>query len=1027
MRAGLFIDRPKFALVISLVLALVGGLCLSRLPISDYPELAPPIVSVTTSYPGADPQVVADTVATPIEDQINGVDNIYFFDSRCNDSGSYELYVTFNPGTDTDINLVNVQNAVKRAEPKLPGEVVQLGLTVTKCASDYVLRFAFTTDGREMGLLQLGNFVTKEIKDALQRVPGVCQVSCSDREFAMRVWLDPLKMDALGISVFDVKNAIAGQNIQPAAGFVGTSYSSKFLSYKINVRGRLVTEEEFESIVVRSDPATGARVLLGDIARCELGTKSYASEPMVGTESAFYANAYVDPRANSVEVADLCKREIEAWMKRAPAGVSCRIVRDNSEFTREILGGVVRSLLVGLVLAAVALFVLFGTWRTALAAVLALPLPLLGAAIFLVAAGYTLDVFSAFGLVLATGAIVNNAVVVVDAARRALRQTADPVRAAKAALRESSGVVAATTFIAVACYAPLYFHGGMVGMMYVRFAATLSAAVLFSAFFSLVLLPPLLARLAKPDMKPALPFRPVDRLLDALQGLYLKAAAPLARHPWLSLLAFAVVVALAAAPAPYLARTFLPEEDRGVIKIEAELSEGSSLERTRAVVARANELIGSVPGVRIVGSAVGSSNVGKIGECHGEIVVLLEHWRDRRTDGTSLHAVAEEIEKRLKTISIANFTLMFPTSITGMGGMGGVVVYLCAVGYRSPAEQAADAEAYAEKLRKRPEVKSVTTMFSAATPMLHFDVDRDKAQALGVPASTIFSTMQNQLASFYVNDFNLAGGAHQVVVQNDYASRTSVENALDIRFPGRDGAMVPLSSVGSFKYTLGPRVIPRYNKLSSAGVVVVPAEGVSSLEVIDMIERDPPDPAKYVLNWSTMNREERASQGKIGWLVGLAILFSYLVLVAKYESWLLPLPVLATSAAAVAGAFLGLRICGEPLSIYAQLGLLLLLEFPMRNAAVVVEHARQARAKGADGAAAARAGAETGFRPAVLSGLAYLLALAVLFFASGVGAASQRALAVTVFSGVVAALTAGLLFTPALYALVAGHHDGEKQ
>lgn len=1023
MHGNILVGRPKTALVVAISLGILGAIAFYRMPLADYPELAPPVVAVTTTYPGASPQVVADTVATPMEDEVNGVDNIYFINSSCNDSGAYELDVTFLPGTDTDINLVNVQNAVKRAESRLPSEVVQAGIVVAKCTSDYVVRFAFTTDGRDMGLLELGNFVAKEVKDSLQRIPGVAQVSCSDREYAMRVWLDPLKMDALGLSVFDVRDAIAGQNIQPAAGFVGNSFASKCLSYKINVRGRLVGENEFESIVVRSDPRTGARVLLGDVARCELGTKSYGTEPIVGVEPTFYAQVYVDPRANSVDVAKRAKQVIEDWMERLPKGVKCRLVRDNTEFTFELLKGIVRSLVIGLIVASMALLVLLGSWRFALIAILPLLLSMAGAAVFMNLAGFTFDALSGSGLIVALGAVINNSVATIASIVRTSSKDAAAVHKIQIEGRDMVGLVISTTCVSAACYAPLLFHGGMVGMMYLRFAASLFVAIAFSAFMVLLLVPPLAAVVCGRSGDERLaPLRPFDSILNLLQKVYLSIISSLVAHPFFASLAFLVVVALLALPSLCIRKGFLPDEDRGVIKIEAELPEGSTLERTRAVVLSANAIIGDVRGVQVVASTVGSSVLGKIGENHGEIIVKLDKWRKRARAGRTLKAVSDEIANRLKSISSATFTLLHLPPINGMGGTGGVSAYLCAIGSVEPSELAADAEAYAARMLALPQVANVATSFSAATPMLHFDVDRDKAQALGVSAATIFSTMQNQLASFYVNDFNLAGGAHQVIVQNDYGARASVECAEGMRFPGVDGAMVPLSAVGSFRYTLGPRVITRFNKLTAACVVMVPADGVSTLEVIDLVEKNPPDPTKYVLNWSLMNTEERASRGRLGGLVSLALIFSYLVLVARYESWTLPIPILMTSAVAIAGAGTGLYLSGGMYSIYAMLGMLLLLEYPVRNASVIVDAACRLRTQNLPLAEAARQGAAIGLRQALPSCIAYIAAILPLVCATGVGAASQRALGSTVIFGILAANLFGLVFAPALFVAICQLH-----
>ena len=1012
-----FVRRPKLALVLALVLAFCGGLCLLRMPIADYPEIAPTMVSVSTTYAGASPQVVADTVATPIENEINAVDNVEYFDSRCNDSGSYSLFVTFKAGTDPDINLVNVQNAVKRAESKLPGEVVQLGTTVKKAQSDYMLRIGFTAAGPGTDLYLLGNFACKEIKEALQRVEGVSQVSSSSSgEYAMRVWLDSPRMDALGLSVFDVRTAISQQNIQPAAGNVGAAFASEFLSYKINVRGRLVTPEEFAAIVVRTDPATGARVLLGDIARCELGVQSYESEPRVDGKPAFFLSIYRDPDANTVATARRCREVLSEWMARLPQGGECTVTLDNTAFTREILGGMARSLALALGLAAVALLCLLGGWRPLLAAVAAIPFTLAGAFVFMRAAGWSFNVFTAFGLAMALGGMAFNALAATDAVRRA--------RDAAAALDGVAGAVGAATLVSLACYLPLAFHGGMVGMMYVQFAATLCSALVLSSGLSFTLLPALAVRLLRPaPLRPPLLARAFRACASCVRRPCLWLVRLLVAHPVPATLAFLALAVLLCLPARWLASGFVPQEDRGIIMIEGELAEGSSIARTREVIARAHELLRDVPGVEVFASAAASSHIGRIGENRAEITLKLAPWRVRAAKGLTLDGISAEVERRLAAIRCAKFTLLYPTSINGLGGYGGVAVFLCALGTPDPIRQAADAEAYAEKLLALPQVKSAVTTFSANSPQLYLSVDRDKAQALGVPANAIFSTLQSKLASFYVNDFNVRGGAYQVIVQNDVSTRGDLDDALDIRFPGANGAMVPLASIGRFEYMLGPRVIPRFNKLPSAGVVITPTEGYSSLDVVDLIEKDPPDPSRYVLNWSTMTYQERSSRGRLGFVVAAALALMYLVLVARYESWALPVAAMLPSAAAVGGGVAGLWLAGLPLSIYAQLGLLLLLEYPVRGAMLTIDRARQARAEGLSLPEAAVEGARRAFGVAASAGIVFMAGLLALMFVPGVGLATRRAFAVPVLSGVLASTVAGLLFAPALYALFQGARE----
>ena len=1023
----MFARRPKTAIVVSLAMAAWGVFSLMRLGVADYPEVAPTLVSVSTTYSGASPQVVADTVATPIENEINAVDNVEYFDSRCNDTGAYSLFVTFKAGTNPDINLVNVQNAVKRAEPKLPGEVVQLGMTVKKAQSDYMLRLAFTTSDPGADLLLLGNMVCKEVKEAFQRVDGVSQVSSSTSgEYAMRVWLDSTKMDALGISVFDVRTAISQQNIQPAAGNVGNAFASDNLSFKINVRGRLVVPEEFEAIVVRTDPKTGGRVLLGDIARCELGVQSYESEPRVNGKPTFFLSIYRDPEANTRETARLCREALAEWMPRLPKGSECVVVWDCTEFTEQLMRGIVKSGCIALAVAMLGLLLLAGGVKWALTAALAAPVAFLGAFAFMRVAGFTFNTFSGFGLLLALGGVIHGALVVVTAVRRACAEGFSGVEAASRGAEEAAGAVAAAAAVSVGCYLPLAFHGGMVGMMYVQFTATLGCVVALSAILSLTLLPAVAARFAQARDRPGFLSRGAFAVSAALRSVFLAVVRPFAAHPILALLAIALF-SLPISKITSLPKAFVPREDRGFIKVEGELAEGSSIVRSRQLIDEVLRRLEGTPGIAVISTTAASSYVGRVGENRAEIGLTLEPWDERYAKGLTLARISEEVDRRLSGIHNAKFTIIYPAAINGLGGYGGVAVFLCALGAPDPARLAADAEAYADKLRALPQIKSVATTFSANSPQLHLAVDRDKAQALGVAANAIFSTLQSKLASFYVNDFNVRGGAYQVVVQNDALARGNVADALDIRLPGAGGAMVPLSSVGSFEYVLGPRVIPRFNKLPSAGIVITPAEGVTSLDVVDMIEKDPPDPSRYVLNWSTQTFQERASRGKLGAIVSFALALIYLFLVAHYESWTMPLAVLLPSAVSVAGGVAGIWLLGESLSIYAQLGLLLLVEYSARHAVFALSFARRAHASGMDAGSAAVFGAARAFGPSAAAAAIYAASLVALFLSSGVGAASQRSIGSAVLPGVVSAFFAGLVLAPALFALVQGVRDRLSQ
>lgn len=1011
-----FLSRPKSACIFLAVIAVSGIAGLVSLPISDYPESVPTVVNVSTTYAGASPKVVADTVATPIENEINTVDNVEHFESNCNDSGSYSLSITFKPGTDPDINLVNVQNAVKRAEPKLPGEVVQLGINVQKTQSDYMLRFGFTAeDGADLYLL--GNFACTEIKEALQRVEGVSRVvSSSSGDYAMRVWLDSVKMDSLGISVLDVRSAISQQNIQPAAGNVGNSFASSCLSYKINVAGRLVSPEEFAAIVIRSDLKTGARVLLGDVARCELGVKSYDSEPRSDGKPAFVLSVNRDPEANMMETAKRCKAVLAEWLSRLPQGGHCVILQDSTAFTGEFIGGLMRGLLAAAV-TVVAVFCLLGRGPVPLCTAAVMLFTLLGTAAVMWVTGVSVNAFTLLGLLFAFVHIAFNAASAEPVPRDGSWTGRPEVK---------SGPEVLSTAVVLAAYAPVLFCPDMVGMMYRSFAQALCLAVVISSILSLAVFPSLVKYV---------PTRTGDGLFGGLQakaGRFLseKYGACLRfvlRRPVATLLLSFFALGCFLLPVMRIEKEFVPKEERDNLMIECELSEGSSLSRTRETVERVRERLQDMPGIVGFFSAAASSHLGRVGENRAEITLRLAPWSERLSAGLTRDAIASEIERRLRDVYNARFTLLYPADLNGLGSCGGVTAYLCALQDDGPVVRAADADAYADWLRSLPQVKAVATKFSADTPQLNLSVDRDKAQALGVPVNSIFSTLQSKLAGLYVNDFNLRGGAYQVVIQNAPDDRRDLSDVYDIWIPGGGGAMVPLSSIGKAEYVLGPRVITRFNKFSSAGIVVTPADGVSSLEIVDLMEKNPPDPSRYVLNWSTVTMQEISNRGRTEMLILASLAGIGIVLIMVYESWRLALLSVFIAVFVAGAGHAGVWLVDGRLSVYSALSALFVMECQVCGMVAAFMYARQAEREGLTPEAAAEYGFRRTFPVNVRVIVSFLAGLSVFMMIdpAGVGAATRQGMATLAFFGMAAIPVVGLQIGAVAYVFSAKRRKRE--
>ena len=977
MFSQFFINRPRFAFVLAIALSLCGVIALMQLPVEEYPEIAPVTIRVSASYPGASAQVVADTIALPVEDQINGVENVLYYSSTCNNSGSYSCSVTFASGADSDMALVNLQNAVKRAEAKLPSIVKQQGISVQKRNSDMLAMYAFATDGRKYSLQQLGDFVEQNVKEAVMRLEGVsvAEVAAS-QAYAMRVWLNPVRMSGLGISISDISRAIEAQNVQAAAGTVGSEYANRYLSYKLNVDGRLKTAEEFAAIVVRNDPETGGQVLLGDVARVEIGSKSYAGRSAFNGRESIGLSVYKTPEANALEVVDRVKATLDDWMKRLPEGVTCEIANDATA-------------------------------------------SLLAAFVFIWAFGFTINILTMFGLILVIGSLVDDAIVVVENTQTLMAtEGLSAKEAASKSMHQITGAVIATTLVTVACYIPLAFYGGMVGKMYIQFAFTMCVALCLSTFVALTLSPVLCSLLLRPPKaRPPRIFAPVNFVIDGARKGYLAVVRLLVRHVVISALLFAAAAGGCWFLKDCVKETLLPDEDKGMIMMDVELPQGATLERTNRVLDDIQKRIQGVPGVKGVMLISGNGSMSGSGEHCGMGVLLLDHWDDRKTPETQVGAIIAEIRKRTADVYAAKVTCFTTPAISGLGRLGGVGFNLCSDAGSDATALAAAAQAFVRRIQELPEAGRVTCGFRADTPQLRLTLDRQKAKSLGVDPSTVFSTLQNKLASVYVNDFNKDGRAYEVLVQSQADFRATPEDIADLHVPGANGAMVPLSAIGTVAYEIGSREVTRFNKMPSASINAQVAPGVAPLELISAIERAGA-PEGYHVEWSEMSLQEKENQGRLGLLMGLAALFAYLFLVAQYESWTIPLPVMCSVVFALAGAYLGLWITGTPMSIYAQLGLVMLIGLSAKNAILMVEFSKQQREEaGLPVADAALKGADLRFRAVQMTAWSFLCGVLPLVLATGAGAGSQKAIGISTFSGMLAATFVGIFFTPALYAL----------
>ena len=1013
-----FIDHPRLAWVVSIVIALCGTICLFRTPVAEYPNITPVTITVSTTYTGASAEVVNESVGMVIEDQINAVDDIWYYKSNANAKGAYNCYCVFRPGTPSNIALVNVQNAVKRAEPKLPTEVTQSGIVVRKSPEDRMVMYMFMTDGREMDLMELSNFVEKQVADDLARMDGVALVSSGGRTYAMRIWLDPVRLAGLNVSIAEIKDAIESQNVQAAAGTVGGEYANKYLSFKLNVKGRLKTKEEFENIIIRTNPETGAQVLVKDVARVELGCKGYTVRSRFNENPAVWLEVYKAPEANAVATAERVKKEVDKWIARMPPGVVGVLADDSTAFTKVFLKETFNTLIVALVLVVLITYLFLQDWRATLIPSLAIPVSLLGTFAVLQPIGFTLNVLTMFGLILVIGSLVDDAIVVVENTQSLMqREGLSAKEAASKSMTQITGAIIATTLVTLACYLPLAFYSGMVGMMYVQFAVTMCVALCISTVVALVLSPVLCAYLLKPPReKPRRIFAPFNWLLDTSRRGYLSFVRGLVRQGLLTLALFAGTAGLLWWATGKVPTAFLPKEDRGYISVYCRLPEGQTLDRTIAVIDELHERVKDIPGVQSFSSTCGRNDLWGNGENIAGALVRLEHWDKRTTPETQIDAVMDRLKEITDDLYAAEFRFTQPAAIKGLGGSSGVGFNLCTLAGQSPQELLEAADGLVAYLASNRLVKAAVHGFTAATPQLELKLDRAKAELLGLTPKVIFQTLQNKLASYYVNDFNIKGGVYEVKLQNDPDYRSSISDVLDIRIPASQGKAVPLSSIGSLEYSAGPRETMSYNKMLAAWCDVTPADGVSSSEIMDLVQ-NAPLPKDFAVEGGPVALQEKENEGQLLWLMAMAMLFAYLFLVAQYESWSVPVSVMLSVLFALTGAFLGLWATHTALSVYAQLGCVMLIGLAAKNAILMVEFSKSERERGLTVQESAERGADLRFRAVMMTAWSFIFGVLPLVFAKGAGAGAMQAIGICTCFGMLAATFVGIIFVPALYSV----------
>jgi hydrophobe/amphiphile efflux-1 (HAE1) family protein len=1020
--ASLFIRRPRLAFVVSAVITIAGIIAMTALPVAQFPDIVPPQVTVTATYPGASAQAVEESVAQVIEAQVNGVERMIYMKSTSGGDGSYQLNVSFEVGSDPDLNTVNVTNRVNQGLALLPPEVQRNGVTTRKQSSALLQVVAvYSPKGSRDGLF-LSNFATINLLDTLRRVPGVGNASLFGAlDYSMRVWLNLERLASLDITPDDVVKAVQSQNVQAAVGLVGASPLMNDVDFQINIttQGRLTTVEEFENIVVRAK-GDGSLVRIKDVARVELGAKNSDQTGRYNGRAATGIQIFQLPGANALATAEGVRKAMKELEPRFPDDVAYDVMYDTTVFVKATIESVIHTLIEAFVLVALVVFIFLGNFRATIIPIVAVPVALIGTFAVMLAFGFSANTISLLALVLAIGIVVDDAIVVVEAVEHILEHEPEltVAEATEKAMNQVTGPIIAITLVLLSVFIPTAFIPGISGQLYSQFAVAVSVSMVISAINALSLSPALCSLILRHKKKPTGMMAKLQGGIDSTRDGYVRVVTPLARRGIVALL---LVVGFAGATGGIGAMVpsgFLPDEDQGAFMAEIQLPDAASTNRTLAAVGEVEKTIEGKPWLQSIFTVSGYSLLDGLALPNRALVVVaLKPFDQRKEANLSVFSALRELNVAFSQIASANVFAFNLPPIMGLGNSSGFEFVVQTLGGAPPAEIAAVARGMMVSAQQVPQLAGVFTTYGASTPQINLKLDRERAQALGVSIADIFSALQTSMGGSYTNDFNLFGRTWQVKVQAEASDRKTANDVFRVRVRSVSGDLIPLAAVANIEMITAPSSIVRYNNLRAVVLNGAPAPGYSSGDAIAAMEKLAKEtlPTGYTFEWTGTALQEKAASGQTGFILALAVLFAYLFLVGLYESTAIPVAALLSVIVGLFGAVTALFLTGLDNNIFAQIGIVVLIALAAKNAILIIEFAMAERAKGVDVVTAATTAAGLRFRAVMMTSFAFILGLVPLVIASGAGAATQRAVGTAVFGGMIAASCLGIFVIPGLY------------